>query len=111
MRRKMFVGTPVYGYSELFEKVGVLRERKANGDGVGAIGTTAISPRTARNTCGSRLVGLPHSIHSVVRCADCISLDVAKVLDGMINAGECVLMDTNETSYLKTRKYSLFDTS
>lgn len=111
MCRKIFVGASIYGYSELFEKVAVLRERKANGEVSHLQKPTVIPHRTILNRRGSKLATVPNPTALVGHCANIVSLGVLWLLDGRINSKEYVLTDTNKKRTIKKGQYNHFDTS
>ena len=65
MWRKRFVGKALHGYSELFEKVAVLRDRRAS---IAIIDDTVCSVRRCTKS-GAKLVSMRHSIVSA-SCSD-----------------------------------------
>lgn len=65
MWRKRFVGKALHGYSELFEKVAVLRDRRAS---IAVIDDTVCSVRRCTKS-GAKLVSMRHSIVSA-SCSD-----------------------------------------
>lgn len=111
MRRKIYVGASIYGYSELFEKVSVLRQRKANDKEAYLQRPTSIPHRTILNRRGSKLAVVQNSTFFVEHCANIVSLGIAELLDRMVKAREYVLMDTRQQEDIKMRKYNYFDTS
>ena len=114
MRRKMFVGTAVYSYSELFEKVTVLRERKVNGD----ITCTVDRAIDAHHRYFSNVSEKPCSRASVGDYSDFglsyptfLYVGIMEHNNARLNVVECVLMDINQKNDLKFGEYNHYDTS